>query len=554
MIETARMGERVLVLAPTGRDGPATVDVLHRAGHEASACADVGALLDAFDGGVGTVLVAEEGFLGHDVKSLVEWVQGQPPWSDLPFLMLTSDREAPSIRKQRERLIERLRNVVLIERPVQPLTLLSAVDSALRARRRQYQVRSHLLEKQRTEEDLERRVAERTAELQVSEDALRQSQKLEAIGQLTGGVAHDFNNLLTVIKSSTDLLKRPDLSEERRARYIGAISDTVDRAAKLTAQLLAFARRQALRPEVFDASQSLQVIGDMVATLTGARIEVAIRTYDEACFISADPSQFDTALVNMAVNARDAMNGEGRLTISIDRAAIIPAMRSHSERAGDFVRITLSDTGSGIPGDQLNRIFEPFFTTKGVGQGTGLGLSQVFGFVKQSGGEILVESELGKGTTFSLYLPRVENKGGAQQETQADEAIVDGRGTCVLVVEDNREVGTFSTQTLEELGYGTHWVANAAEALSALAAESTAYDVVFSDIVMPGMNGVDLGREIKRLYPGLPVVLTSGYSHVLAQESEHEFQLLQKPYSVEQLSRLLSKAASRKRRKRVVGQ
>jgi PAS domain S-box-containing protein len=395
---------------------------------------------------------------------------------------------------------------------------------------------------------------ERAATLLQAEEALRQSQKLEAVGQLTGGVAHDFNNLLTVIKSSTDLLKRPDLAEERRVRYIAAISDTVDRAAKLTGQLLAFARRQALRPEVFDVGRSVRAIGEMVGTLTGARIAVSIHVGDEACHVSADPSQFDTALVNMAVNARDAMDGEGRLDISVEAVGVVPAMRSHPAQVGDFVRIALTDTGSGIPDDQVDRIFEPFFTTKGVGQGTGLGLSQVFGFAKQSGGEVVVDSEVGRGTTFALYLPRAAGGDGRVEETAPDDAAVDGTGTCVLVVEDNREVGAFSTQTLQELGYGTHWVANADEALAALAENPNGYDVVFSDVVMPGMNGVELGREVRRLYPGLPVVLTSGYSHVLAQESDHGFELLQKPYSVEALSRILRRAASKpRRRRRVVG-
>ncbi|MCJ2124592.1 PAS domain S-box protein [Methylobacterium sp. J-077] len=373
---------------------------------------------------------------------------------------------------------------------------------------------------------------ERAASLLQAEEALRQSQKLEAVGQLTGGVAHDFNNLLTVIKSSTDLLKRPDLSEERRGRYIGAISDTVDRAAKLTGQLLAFARRQALRPEVFDAGRSVRTIGEMVGTLTGARIAVSINVGDEPCHIRADPSQFDTALVNMAVNARDAMDGEGRLDIAVEAVGVVPAMRSHPAQVGDFVRIALSDTGSGIPADAIDRIFEPFFTTKGVGQGTGLGLSQVFGFAKQSGGEVLVESEVGRGTTFALHLPRAD-AGAVEGEAAAQvDAVVDGRGTFVLVVEDNRGVGTFSTQTLQEPGYGTHRVTNADEALTTLAESSSRYDVVFSDVVMPGKNGVELGREVRRLYPGLPVVLTSGYSHVLAQENDHGFELLQKPYSV----------------------
>ena len=386
----------------------------------------------------------------------------------------------------------------------------------------------------------------RAASLLQVEEALRQSQKLEAVGQLTGGVAHDFNNLLTVIKSSTDLLKRPDLSEDRRVRYISAISDTVDRASKLTGQLLAFARRQALRPEVFDAGRSVRAIGEMVETLTGARIVVAIHVCDEPCHINADPSQFDTALVNMAVNARDAMDGEGRLDIAVVVVGGVPALRSHAALVGDYVRIALTDTGSGIPADQIDRIFEPFFTTKGVGQGTGLGLSQVFGFAKQSGGEVVVESEVGRGTTFALYLPKAEVSTNEEIETAQVDAVVDGRGTQVLVVEDNREVGTFSTQTLQELGYATHWVMNADEALAVLAGSPGVYDVVFSDVVMPGMNGVELGRMIRRLYPGLPVVLTSGYSHVLAQETDHGFELLQKPYSVESLSRILRRAASKR--------
>lgn len=394
------------------------------------------------------------------------------------------------------------------------------------------------------------REKERAATLLQAEEALRQSQKLEAVGQLTGGVAHDFNNLLTVIKSSTDLLKRPDLAEDRRVRYIAAISDTVDRAAKLTGQLLAFARRQALRPEVFDAGRSVKAIGEMMRTLTGARIAVSIDVGDMPCHISADPSQFDTALVNMAVNARDAMNGEGRLDISVEPVSLLPAMRSHPAQVGEFVRIALTDTGSGIPANQVERIFEPFFTTKEVGQGTGLGLSQVFGFAKQSGGEVMVESKVGRGTTFALYLPRAQKGSDKVEEPALADPAVDGTGICVLVVEDNREVGTFSTQTLEELGYGTHWVANADEALATLVEKPITYDVVFSDVIMPGMNGVELGREIRRLYPGLPVVLTSGYSHVLAQESDHGFELLQKPYSVEALARILRHAASKRRRRR----
>ena len=228
-------------------------------------------------------------------------------------------------------------------------------------------------------ETLETRVAERTAELQHAEEALRQSQKLEAIGQLTGGVAHDFNNLLTVILGSVDVLRRPNVSEERRVRFINAIAEASERATRLTNQLLAFARRQALKPEIFDPSASVRSLKNMIGTLTGPRIRIEARRLSESCWINADRGQFDTALINMAVNARDAMDGEGRLTIEIAGAAAIPALRSNPLVAGDFVAISLTDTGSGIPADRLECIFEPFFTTKAVGAGTGLGLSQVFG-------------------------------------------------------------------------------------------------------------------------------------------------------------------------------
>ncbi len=388
---------------------------------------------------------------------------------------------------------------------------------------------------------LEQQVAARTSELQTAEDALRQSQKMEAVGQLTGGVAHDFNNLLTVIRSATDLLKRPDLSPERRERYIDAISDTADRAAKLTGQLLAFARRQALQPEVIDVGQSLRTIADMLGTLTGSRIVIGIDLPETSCFTNVDPSQLDTALVNMAVNARDAMQGAGRIDITVRSTDHIPAVRSHPAVAGCYVAIAMRDTGSGIEPDKLERIFEPFFTTKGVGEGTGLGLSQVFGFAKQSGGDITVESDVGNGTVFTLYLPQVD-QGAVAEVDDIGEALADGHGTRVLVVEDNAEVGTFTTQSLAELGYTTVWAADAQEALAELAADATRFDIVFSDVVMPGMNGIELGKAIRERYPTLPVVLTSGYSNVLAQDGTHGFELLHKPYSVEQLSRVLSKA------------
>jgi PAS domain S-box-containing protein len=400
----------------------------------------------------------------------------------------------------------------------------------------------------RLNEELESRVIEAVAEREKTEAALRQSQKLEAVGQLTGGVAHDFNNLLTIIRSSVEFLRRPNLPEERRRRYIDAITDTVDRAAKLTGQLLAFARRQALKPEVFDVPDRIRAVTDMLRTIVGSRIRIEADIACEPCLVEADIVQFETALVNMAVNARDAMNGEGTLTVCVEAMAEMPSIRGHAGGPGRFVAVSIGDTGSGIPADRLGQIFEPFFTTKEVGKGTGLGLSQVYGFAKQSGGDVAVESELNKGTTFTLYLPKVEREAGADGAGSDPRGISqheDGRGRRVLVVEDNIEVGRFSTQLLQDVGYETTWAANATEALKLLVEDATRFDVVFSDVVMPGMSGVELGREIRRLYPNLPVVLTSGYSHVLAEEGTHGFELLHKPYAVEDVSRVLRRVTRR---------
>ena len=380
-----------------------------------------------------------------------------------------------------------------------------------------------------------------------AEEALKHGQRLEALGQLTGGVAHDFNNLLTVIRASVDMLRRPNLAEERRHRYIEAISDTVNRAAKLTAQLLAFARRQTLKPELFDVGENVQMLSEIIRTLTGPRIEIVTRVPGGTCLINADAGQFETALINMAVNARDAMGGEGRLTIAVRAVAELPGPASHPPVSEGYVAVSVEDTGSGIPPEQIGRIFEPFFTTKEVGHGTGLGLSQVFGFAKQSGGEVTVESEPGKGSTFTLYLPRV-TKDQRQSRAAPEEALpADGHGVSVLVVEDNAEVGKFAADALAELGYDTTMVGNAIHALEELVTDASRFDVVFSDVVMPGMSGIELAQEIRRRGYDVPIVLTSGYSHVLSEQGTHGFELLQKPYSVEQLSRALRKAARRRK-------
>ncbi|WKA31303.1 PAS domain S-box protein [Bradyrhizobium roseum] len=382
-----------------------------------------------------------------------------------------------------------------------------------------------------------------------SEEALRQSQKMEAVGQLTGGVAHDFNNLLTIIRSATDFLRRRELPEERRRRYIDAISETVERASKLTGQLLAFARRQPLKPQIFNVGTQVEAVVQMVRPLVGARIRIEVEISDNDCFAIADIAQFETALINLAVNSRDAMEGEGRLTIGVRKAGSIPPLRAHPARNGDFVAITVTDTGPGIAPALLETIFEPFFTTKEVGKGTGLGLSQAFGFAKQSNGDIAVASEPGRGATFTIYLPQAAVPADAVNDAAiASEPATRGRGFRVLVVEDNDDVGQFSTELLEDLGYTVRRVATADAALAILAENEFSADLVFSDVIMPGMNGVELAGIVRERYPGLPVLLTSGYSNVLAENAHRGFELIQKPYSVELLSRSLRKAISEGRR------
>ena len=546
------LSERVLILAPHGRDAGLAHALLDDADLRAVIVSDLTGLLRGLVEGAGAALVTEEAVRTADLAPIGAWIAEQPAWSDMPFVLLTRQGGGAERNPSAARLSKVLGNVSFLERPFHPTTLISIVVTALRGRRRQYEARVRLEELRIREAQLrelnvtlESRVAEAIGERTVAEEALRQSQKMEAVGQLTGGVAHDFNNLLTIIRSSVDFLRRPDLAEDRRRRYMDAVSDTVDRAAKLTGQLLAFARRQALKPETFEVGACLRGVADMLDTVTGARIHVNLALPGSGCFVRCDRSQFETALINMAVNARDAMDGAGTLTLRLSADRAMPAIRGHAGSRSAFAAVSLTDSGTGIASEDLGRIFEPFFTTKGVGKGTGLGLSQVFGFAKQSGGDVDVESALGEGTTFTLFLPQAEAPVEDALAIQAADEMTDGAGRRVLVVEDNIEVGRFATQILEDLGYATEWATNAEAALERLDGDGAGFDAVFSDVVMPGMGGIALAEELRRRLPALPVVLASGYSHVLAEEGSHGFELLHKPYSADQLSRVLRRVCAR---------
>ncbi|MDF4002360.1 ATP-binding protein [Luteibacter sp. PPL552] len=376
-------------------------------------------------------------------------------------------------------------------------------------------------------------------ELVRAREQLRQSQKLEAMGQLTGGVAHDFNNLLQVIAGSVDMLLHTSAVDDPRLRYIRAIGAASERAAKLTAHLLAFSRRQSLLPEVFDVCDSVRALSEIVTTVLGARISVTVDLPEEALPVLLDRNQLDTALINIAVNARDAIGGSGHVTIRLEKVSTIPSVRFAAPLKGDFVAIRFSDSGVGMAPDVIDRIFEPFFTTKVVGAGTGLGLSQVFGFVKQSEGEVDVTSEQGVGTTFTLYLPLTDHA-RADPSAAVDATWPHGEGRTVLLVEDNADVAEFAVGALTTLGYGVVLTHHAQAALAELERDPDRFERVFSDVVMPGISGLEMAKTIRARYPALPIVLASGYSELLAKDAGHGFVLLRKPYSLRQLADALA--------------
>ena len=391
-------------------------------------------------------------------------------------------------------------------------------------------------------EDQARDLAEANRLLQVqmeerekAEDALRQSQKMEAMGQLTGGVAHDFNNILMAASSGLDLLERTD-DPARRQVLRDSIRQAVDRGASLTRQLLAIARRSTLQPSVLDLRA--QVEGMLVLLERSLRedITVALDVAPGLWSVEADPSQLEVAVLNIAVNARDAMPDGGVITIG---AHNMPGM-ADGELKGDYVRLSVRDHGVGMSRELLGRVFEPFFTTKGVGKGTGLGLSQVYGFIRASGGDVRVESEPGQGTTVSMYLPRSARQAPAAESGQAGEATPAAHGR-VLMVEDDDNVAGMVSDMLEHIGYGVVRAVNASNALRLLERETV--DVVFTDMVMPGrLSGLDLAREIAVRRPGLPVVLTTGYSQAVASARDQGLPLLVKPYRIDALARALEEA------------
>ncbi|MBX3581287.1 MAG: PAS domain-containing protein [Rhizobiaceae bacterium] len=388
-------------------------------------------------------------------------------------------------------------------------------------------------------EKLEQAVRDRTEELMQAEEQLRQVQKMEAIGQLTGGIAHDFNNMLAVIIGGLNLMERRlARGETDISRYIEGAKDGALRASALTQRLLAFSRRQPLEPKVIEPNRLIAGMTELLVRTLGEHIEVETVLAAGSWAVNVDVSQLENVILNLAVNARDAMPGGGKLTIETANAHLADEYaKDHDLPPGQYSQIAVSDTGSGMSPDVIAKAFDPFFTTKDVGKGSGLGLSQVFGFVRQSGGHVKIYSEVGHGTTVKVYLPRYYGKAQADQ-AQAPGGLEKGSELeTILVVEDDERVRAFSTESLRELGYRVLEASSGAAALEMLEGGEAA--LLFTDVVMPGMSGPELAKQALEKIPTLKVLFTTGYTQNAIVHNgvlDAGTQLLQKPFSIEQLA------------------
>jgi PAS domain S-box-containing protein len=378
-------------------------------------------------------------------------------------------------------------------------------------------------------------VAQDITERHLLEQQFRQAQKMEAVGRLAGGVAHDFNNLLMVIKGHTELLLNVVPASEQIARKIEQIERAADRASTLTRQLLAFSRMQVLQPRVMNLNGVVEDMGRLLPRLIGEDIELVIRSAADLGAIRADASQMEQVIMNLAVNARDAMPSGGRLLIETSNEELDSAYNSVHPvvRQGSYVLLAVSDTGTGMDAETQAHIFEPFFTTKEQGKGTGLGLATVYGVVKQSGGFIWVYSEVGKGTSFKIYLPRVDQPVEKSGSTQSASEAPRGTGT-ILLAEDEQDVREVAREFLESGGYSVLEARDGAEAMQLVEKHKGAIDLLVTDMVMPGMTGQELGGHLRQKRDGLRILYMSGYSEHAAAESvqgDTSIRLLTKPFS-----------------------
>ncbi|WP_421729186.1 response regulator [Brevundimonas sp.] len=544
------LSERSLVLAPTGRDAGIAAAILAEANAPSLVCADLAALLEGMEQGAGLAVIAEEALRDRDVSALSRWIADQPSWSDFPILLLTRRGESIERNPLAQRLSTTLGNVNVLERPFHPTTLVSAVRNALRGRYRQYEARERIEQILKGEMLLERRVTDRTAELEAAnrqlasqiaerervETALRQAQRLEAVGQLTSGVAHDFNNLLTVVIGNVEQMRKR-IEDPALLKRLSMVDEASQRGSRLTAQLLAFSRRQKLEPRSVDLNETVRSMRDMLQSAIGGSVNIQPPLLaDDLWPALIDPTQIELVILNLAINARDAMDVGGSLTVSTANVVRTEPVQSEEPPAGDYVMVAVSDTGSGMTPEVLSRAFEPFFTTKEVGKGSGLGLSQVFGLAKQSGGGVSIDTEVGHGTTIKVFLPRAS--AGPINEEQETHVLhrASGADLVVLVVDDDDAVREVTAGILSDLGYRVIQAGGGSAALD-LVETHDRIDAMVLDFAMPGMNGGDLARELRSRRPAVPILFATGYADLDALKEVATDLIVHKPFSQVELGR-----------------
>jgi C4-dicarboxylate-specific signal transduction histidine kinase/CheY-like chemotaxis protein len=632
------MEDRVLILAPRGRDALIAADLLKRSNIRPEVCANLADLTSALSEGAGAALIAEEAFAAENRAALTTWVASQPTWSDLTFIVLANGDRGPRSALSSERIAD-LGNVVLLERPLHAEAMLGVVRSALKARHRQYEIRA-------SAETLERAVFERTRDLEaarqsleialdaagmgswdidlatgithrtfrhdqifgysnlqvdwdvdrflghvepsqkpevadafrlaiaegglefecvitdaqgsrryisvkgrvrhdnkgapirltgvvsditdrkMADEQLLQAQKMDAIGQLTGGVAHDFNNLLTPIMGTLDILRRRLRDDERSQKLVEGALQAAERAATLTHRLLAFARRQALQPIAVDVGALIDGIVELIQRSLGPTVDVVLEVPRHLPSARVDPNQLELALLNLAINARDAMPGGGRLKIAVI-PDVIADRNEAGLAAGSYVRLAVTDTGTGMDRVTLARATEPFFSTKGVGKGTGLGLSMVHGLAAQSGGALHLSSQPGQGTVIQLWLPATNEvpDGGVGHAVEPRQARC---AANIMLVDDEEVVRAATADMLRDVGYKVLEASSASQALAVLRS-GLDVDVLVTDYLMPGMNGGNLIKEVRNDGYQFPILLITGYAAV-GDDLPPEIMRLSKPF------------------------
>jgi signal transduction histidine kinase len=548
---------RTLILAPVGRDAVVAKSLLRDAGLRADICIDLGELVQELRRGADTAIVTEESVRNADIRTLAEWVRSQPTWSDFPFVVLTQHGGGIEKNPRAASLMQLFGNVTFLERPFHPTTLVSLVQAGLRSRAKQHECRM-------LNEHLEARVLDRTAELGATnhqlraqieerervESTLRQMQRLEAIGQLTSGVAHDFNNLLTVIIGNIGFLERGLAAigvDGKISQRLANMRMAAERGAKLTDQLLSFSRRQRLEPRALNVTEAVVKMRGLLQSTLGGSIQIETDLHEDLWLALADPTQLELAVLNLAINARDAMAGVGRLTIQTTGVVVGPPLRPEEPAAGEYVMLSVSDNGTGMTEDVKSKAFEPFFTTKGPGKGSGLGLSQILGFVKQSGGGVRIDSRIGEGTSIHIFLPRAHAQAQDRAGAQESDGPAHFTGSAMLLVDDDDAVREVTAAMLREMGYVVVEAGSGGAALEVIQS-GIRLDLVLLDFAMPGMNGAELGRQIQLQRPGLPILFVTGFSHQPTLSEVGEAFIVKKPFVDDELNMkirsILSKPAA----------